>query len=108
MYQAMIYVIDLYGQGGVIMGRIKARAELLSDRISLPADAFAGSAKLTLNGRGHLLIENHNGICKYGDKQIIIDCGTMKTRICGDELNLTAMDKCDMLITGRILSIELE
>lgn len=90
------------------MGKIKARAELLSDKIDLPADAFAGSAKLTLNGRRHLLIENHKGISKYGDKQIIIDCGNMKTRICGDELNLTAMDKNDMLITGRILSIELE
>ena len=90
------------------MGRIKAKAELLSDRIDLPADAFAGSAKLTLNGRRHLLIENHRGILKYGDKLIAVDCGGMKVRICGDELNLSAMDKSDMLITGRILSIELE
>lgn len=90
------------------MGKIKSKAELLSDRMDLPADAFAGAAKLTLNGRRHLLIENHRGISKYGDREIVIDCGSMKTHICGDELNLTAMDKNDMLITGRILSIELE
>lgn len=90
------------------MGKISAKAELLSERLNLPADAVAGSAKLTLNGRRHLLVENHRGIIEYGDKLISVDCGGIKVHICGDELNLAAMDKTDMLITGRILSIELE
>lgn len=90
------------------MGKIRAKAEILSERLDIPANAMAGSAKLTLNGRRHLLIENHKGILKYGDKLIAVDCGGMKVRICGDELELSAMDKADMLVTGRILSIELE
>lgn len=90
------------------MGKFRANAELLSDRLNLPADALAGLPKLTLNGRRHLMVENHRGILKYGDKLIEIDGGGIKFRICGDELQLNAMDKSDMLITGRILSVELE
>ena len=90
------------------MGKLKDSAEALSERINVPADVLSGAAKLTLNGRRHLLIENHRGILSYGDKLIAVDCGAAKVRISGDELQLAAMDKTDMLITGRILSIELE
>lgn len=90
------------------MGKIKANAELLSERLELPADAVAGTAKLTLHGRRHLLIENHKGILKYGETLISVDCGDLKVHVCGDGLNLSAMDKSDMLITGRILSVEME
>jgi len=90
------------------MSKTRVAAELLSDRMELPADAFSGAVKLTLNGRNHLLIENHSGIIKYGEEQTVIDCGGMKAIICGDGLSLTAMDRRDMLIKGRILSIELE
>ena len=55
-----------------------------------------------------MLIENHCGIITYEDTVIAVDCGGMKTVIRGDDLSLGAMDKQDMLITGRILSIEFE
>ena len=84
------------------MGKMKDKAELLADRLELPSDALAGTAKLTVNGRHRVLIENHCGI------MIAVDCGGMKTVIRGDDLSLGAMDKQDMLITGRILSIEFE
>lgn len=90
------------------MGKIKDKAELLADRLELPSDALAGTAKLTLNGRRRVLIENHSGIITYEDTVIAVDCGGMKTVIRGDGLSLGAMDKQDMLITGRILSIEFE
>lgn len=89
------------------MGKLQAGAELLADKLDLPADA-AGAAKITLYGRRRLLIENHKGILNYGEDIIEVDCGGMKTVIRGNDLSLGAMDKNDMLVTGRVLSIELE
>ncbi len=100
--------IDLYSGGGVSLGRIKENAELLADRLELPSDALAGTAKLTVNGRRRVLIENHSGIITYEDNMIAVNCGAMKAVIRGDNLSLGAMDKHDMLIMGRILNIEFE
>ena len=69
------------------------KAELLADRLDIPADAL-GLTKLSLCGRSRLLIENHGG----------------KTRLIvrGDNLMLKAMTGSDMLICGRIISLEFE
>ena len=84
------------------------KAELLAERLDMPADVIGGAPKLTLSGRRHLMIENHRGILSYGDELIELDCAGMKVNIRGDGLCLGAMDKRDMVITGRILVIELE
>ena len=47
------------------------KAELLADRLDIPADAL-GLTKLSLCGRSRLLIENHCGIISYGDALIEI------------------------------------
>lgn len=90
------------------MKKSNNRAEELADRLDMPADICAQSAKITVNGRRHLMIENHRGIISYGSELIEIDCGAMKVNVRGDDLQLGAMDKNDMLISGRLLVIELE
>lgn len=90
------------------MGKINDRAELLADRCELPSDALSGTVKLTVSGRRRLLIENHHGIITYEDSIISVACGNMNVTVRGDELSLYAMDREDMLIKGRILSIEFE
>lgn len=83
------------------------KAELLSERLDLPSDISVGSAKLSVYGKSKVLIENHKGILHYGENQIELNARGMTIRILGDELSISAMDKNDMLITGRILSLEL-
>ena len=83
------------------------KAELLSERLDLPSDISVGSAKLSVYGNSKVLIENHKGILHYGENQIELNARGMTIRILGDELSISAMDKNDMLITGRILSLEL-
>lgn len=83
------------------------RAELLADRLGLPSDAL-GSTKLSLCGRSRLFIENHRGIISYGENVTEIACGGAKLVVRGDGLRLAAMDKHDMLISGRILALEFE
>jgi len=90
------------------MGNARKKAELLVDRLDIPADICTGAPKLTLCGRQSLMIENHRGILSYGNELIEVDCAGMKVNVRGDELCLGAMDKNDMLISGRILVIELE
>lgn len=83
------------------------KAELLSERLDLPSDISVGSAKLCVYGKSKVLIENHKGILHYGENEIELNARGMTIRILGDELSISAMDKNDMLITGRILSLEL-
>lgn len=83
------------------------RAELLADKLDIPADAF-GSVKLSLCGRSRLLIENHRGIITYNDDLIEIDCGSVKLSVRGDALCLRAMNGSDMFICGRIIALEFE
>lgn len=85
----------------------KNKAELLSERLDLPSDISAGSAKLSVYGKSKVLIENHRGILHYGENEIELSAKGMTIRILGDELSISAMDKNDMLITGRIISLEL-
>ena len=81
------------------------KAELLADRLDIPADAL-GLTKLSLCGRSRLLIENHRGIITYNDNLIEIDCGSVKLAVRGDALRLGAMNGSDMFICGRIIALE--
>ena len=83
------------------------RAELLADKLDIPADAL-GSVKLSLCGRSRLLIENHRGIITYNDHLIEIDCGSVQLAVRGDALRLGAMNGSDMFICGRIIALEFE
>lgn len=83
------------------------RAELLADKLDIPADAL-GSVKLSLCGRSRLLVENHRGIITYNDNLIEIDCGSVKLAVRGDALRLGAMNGRDMFICGRIIALEFE
>lgn len=83
------------------------RAELLADKLGIPADAL-GSVKLSLCGRSRLLVENHRGIITYNDNLIEIDCGSVKLAVRGDALRLEAMSGSDMFICGRIIALEFE
>lgn len=90
------------------MSKSKKVAEELADRLMLPAEICAGSAKLTVCGKRHVLVENHKGILSYGDELVELDCGDMIIRLRGDELRLAAMDKQDIAISGKLLVIEFD
>lgn len=90
------------------MSTARMRAEKFAERFELPQDALLNTARLTLSGRKGLLIENHSGILCYESDIVVVDCGNMKAILHGDGLELAAMDSSDMLLYGRILSLELE
>ena len=86
-------------QGGVL-GSV---AELFD----LPADVVAGLPRLELVGDGELRVENHKGILAYGTEEIHISGGSYIVKVTGEALELRAMTGLELLITGRIDSIQL-
>ncbi len=85
----------------------REKAELLADRLDIPADAL-GAVKLSLCGRSRLLIENHGGIISCGDCLVEVCFGKARLSVHGDGLRLKAMTAGDMLICGRITALEFE
>ena len=77
--------------------------ETLADRFELPAGA-AGVVK----GTRRALVEDHRGLASYSRERIEVNAGAHRVRIIGEALELAAMDREALLVTGRILSVELE
>ena len=92
--------------GGVAM-KWRELPEEAADRFDLPADAVAGMPRITITGRSRVLIENHKGLLEYGEETIEVAGGRLRIRIRGTDLQLRAMDREDLIITGRILTVEL-
>ena len=80
--------------------------EETSERFELPPEAVAGMPRITITGRSRVLVENHRGLLEYGEELVEVAGGRIRVRIHGTELQLRAMDRNDLVITGRILSVE--
>lgn len=90
------------------MKKLRNIADDLSEKLELPSEALGAAAKLSITGGRRALIENHRGIIEYGRERIVI--GTEKGRIVisGQELLLSAMNKSELLIIGKINMAEWE
>ena len=82
--------------------------EDIADRLDLPGEALLGSAKLTLTANRRALVENHCGILEYGPEHIQISVKRGKIVLRGSDLRLTAMKKGELLICGKLQSVEWE
>ena len=76
----------------------------IADRLDLPAGAV-GIIKVTLSGRSRALIENHRGLAAYSRERVEVNASDGRLRIDGEALELEAMDREALLVTGRILSV---
>ncbi len=88
--------------------RLRELGEDLADRLELPEEALLGAAKLTLTANRRALIENHCGILEYGPEQIQISVKRGKIVLRGSDLHLEAMNKGELLICGKLQSVEWE
>jgi len=77
-----------------------------AEKFDLPADAVAGLPKLTITGKARVVIENHKGLLEYGESMIEVNGGRVRIRVNGAGLELRAMNKDDLVITGQIVSVE--
>ncbi len=87
------------------MGRLSC--EDIAEKLNIPGQIMPGVPRITITGRRRALIENHGGIIKYGGELIELG-GKTRVLIRGSELQIVAMNRTDMVISGRILSAEYE
>lgn len=90
------------------MKSLMDRAEALAEMLALPEDALLGAAKVTVTAGKRLLVENHRGVLSYGDAQIIVRLPRGKLSVSGSTLSLLVMTSEQLLIGGRIQTLEWE
>ncbi len=90
------------------MKQIKGLCADLAERLDLPLEALGGAVKLTAVDDRRLLIENHRGVLAYGDEAICVATGRGRITLRGTALRLRAMNRAELLVTGRLQSLEWE
>lgn len=90
------------------MKKMRDIAENLAETLELPQEAFGTTAKLSITGGRRALIENHRGIAEYGRERIVVSTDKGRIIISGQELVLSAMNKNELLINGKISTAEWE
>jgi len=94
--------------GVTAMKKARLAAESLADRLDLPQDALLGSGKLTVTAGRQVFIENHCGILEYGTERICVAFDRGRVVINGTGLELVAMSGRELIIKGRLHSLEWE
>ena len=83
------------------------RKHPVTEIFDLPAELVPGVPKLTLSGGSEVLIENHGGLRSYSRDLIEVRGRNMLMQIRGEDLELAAMTKNDIVIQGIIVAVEL-
>ena len=78
----------------------------LAERLELPGELLPGAGRLTLSGGRRALIEGQRGILEYTAERIVVSFGREKLSLMGDGPRLSAMNAGELLIHGRIRSVE--
>ena len=82
--------------------------EKLTARMELPGELLDEIPRLTLTGGTRVLVENQTELLSYSDEMIELGCGRLRLRIRGEGLLLRAMDREELLVTGRIFCVEVD
>lgn len=89
------------------MGGKERWMEKLTRQMEQSPEPVPGLPLVEIAGQGRVLIENHRGVCGYGREQISVRVkfGEIAVRGCG--LELARMTKEQLVITGKIESVNL-
>ena len=93
------------------MSRKKAQTKIqdkVNKLLEMPEEISSNIPKITILGFEKMLIENYKAILEYQDFYIRISTYIGILNINGYELNLNEMTTDDLLITGKIESVDFE
>ena len=89
----------------------KGRRPILREKAArffdLPADVIAGVPRIEVVGDSEFRMENHKGILSCGDEEIHVGGGIYLVKVSGERLEVRAMTGLELLVTGKIRSVEL-
>lgn len=102
-------VIKRKGKVLIMRGkRHKQKQNRLERVLEIPKEISTNEPKITIMGFNEMLIENYKGILEYQEFYIRISTYIGILNINGFNLNLTEMTSDDILITGKIETIDFE
>lgn len=85
--------------------RSKVIREKMGEILDMPLDMIKGYSRMTVLGNESVWIENYQGIMEYEEELIRLSNGII---IFGRNLLIEEITDEDMLITGKIKSVEFE
>lgn len=98
----------LFRKGGVHGLRNGMWLQRITENMDLPCEPIPGVPVVEIVGSERVLIECHKGICEYADDRIGVHVKYGKVYIRGSCLRIKQISKERILISGKILSVELE
>lgn len=90
------------------MKKTKKKQNRLEELLEIPKEISSENPKLTVVGFEELLVENYKAILEYQDFYVRLSTHIGIININGFELKLNEMTNDDILITGKIESIDFE
>lgn len=82
--------------------------EAVTRRLDLPETLLDGTARVTLTGGTHARIENHRCLLAFSPETLEVACGKQRVRLVGTGLRILCMDRQEIQLSGRILTVEVE
>ncbi|MCI8486240.1 MAG: sporulation protein YqfC [Clostridia bacterium] len=86
----------------------KNKINRLDKVLEMPKEIISNEPKITILGFNQMLIENYKGILEYQEFYIRLNTYIGIININGFNLNLSEMTTDDILITGKIESVDFE
>lgn len=74
--------------------------------LELPSDVALDLPRLTIIGTLQVTIDNHRGLIEYSPEQVRVGMNTGQLIIRGAELKLSFVRDEDLLVTGKLKSVE--
>ncbi len=87
---------------------MRKKARKLDEILEIPVELSTNNPKITIVGFERVLIENYRGILEYQDCFVRLNTYIGIININGFNLNLEEMTTDDLLVTGKIDSIDFE
>ena len=87
---------------------MRRKARKLDEILEIPIELSTNNPKITIVGFEKILIENYRGILEYQEYFVRLSTYIGNINISGFNLNLEEMTTDDLLVTGKIESIDFE
>ena len=76
--------------------------------LDLPAESLPGAMRITISGGTRVLVEGHRGLLEYADDRVAAAGPGCRILIKGEKLGLVAMDRQELVVSGKLWAVELE
>ena len=80
----------------------------LTSGLDIPAESLADLPRITISGPDRVLVEGHRGLLEYADDRIAAAGPGFRILIKGEKLALVAMNRQELVVSGRLWAVELE